>query len=233
MKGFLGVSLVESREVDRDALPGGFRGAGVVVSSVTENQAAARAGLRIGDVIVAVNGERTPEVAVLRARIASRAAGETVIMRVVRSDEDGRADEIDLPVVLGAAVVDARGGLVPVPHGTDPLEYLASFDTELRRVDRTRRSLARAGVRELNARENDRGEQEITLLVTPNSRAWQSGLRDSDVVVSVAGQPIAAPMDLIERVSNALATSQRVQIPLQVRNAEGEVRTVNLTLERQ
>ncbi|MBX3353068.1 MAG: trypsin-like peptidase domain-containing protein [Phycisphaeraceae bacterium] len=233
VKGFLGVALGETGRLAPSDLPEGFRGSGVIVSGVTEDLAAARAGLRQGDIILTVNGERVTDIAVLRARIASRAAGETVTMRVVRAGDDGKPIQIEIPVVLGAAVVDASGELRPVPHGVDPVEYLASFDSELRRVDRTLRSLARAGVRDFSVRENDEGMPELTCIVAPNSGAWQAGLRDTDVVVSVAGQVIAQPTEFVERIATALSASPRVRLPLQVRGVDGEVRTVTLSLERQ
>lgn len=55
-RAFLGVSLLEVTPQFREHL-GGPREAGVVVQSVTENSPAARAGMKVGDVITAIDGK--------------------------------------------------------------------------------------------------------------------------------------------------------------------------------
>lgn len=233
VKGFLGVGLGELSRFDQADLPRGFRGSGVLVSGVTENHAAQRAGLRAGDIIVRVNGERISDISVLRSRIGSRGAGDTVVLGIVRADEEGAALEIDIPVELDAAVVDASGELRPVPEGQDPKEYLATFDNEWRRVEQTLQSLARAGIPAPTFRINEQGERELTCVVTADSPAWRAGLRETDVILAVAETPVSNPGEFVERLAVMLSSSRSIRAPLEVRGEDGEVRTVTLSLERQ
>jgi serine protease Do len=100
-RGWLGVSV-------QDAVPegGGARGAaaaggaagsrGVVIAGVERNSPAARAGLRAGDIVVALNGERVETSRALVRSVAAVAPGQTVRLSVIR---DGQQSE--LPVQVG------------------------------------------------------------------------------------------------------------------------------------
>jgi len=84
--GFLGVYGVEAD--DR---------AGVAVSEVYAGGPAAAAGLRVGDVITAVDGAPTPTMDALGERLGACAAGDAITLTVVR--EGGEA--LELEVTLG------------------------------------------------------------------------------------------------------------------------------------
>lgn len=89
--GWLGVS--------GKGVPAGGTGsadaAGVVVSSVAPKSPAASAGLRKGDVVLAVDGQPTPDMISLRQAIRLHRPGEQVVLSVLRS---GRT--LTLPAVL-------------------------------------------------------------------------------------------------------------------------------------
>lgn len=70
-------------------------GAGVIVQSVIDGQPAAMAGLRAGDVIVAINGIAVKNVADLRIRVAASPPGDSVKVRFRRESE-----ALELNVVL-------------------------------------------------------------------------------------------------------------------------------------
>ena len=72
-------------------------GNGVIVVSVTPGGAAARAGMRVGDRILSVDGVPTPTVGALSAVLAERKPGETA--RVVARDQNGA--KTTLRVTLG------------------------------------------------------------------------------------------------------------------------------------
>ncbi len=61
--------------------------AGAMVMGVNEGMAAARAGIRVGDVIVKVEGERVESVPDLQRKIRRHEPGETVAVTVVRRDD--------------------------------------------------------------------------------------------------------------------------------------------------
>ncbi len=68
---------------------------GVVVQDVVSGKPAARAGIRVGDVILEIDGKKTPSGAVLLDIIANEPIGKTVQIRINR---DGK--EMTLPVVI-------------------------------------------------------------------------------------------------------------------------------------
>lgn len=92
-RGYLGI---RPDDLDKDFQASLGVKEGVVVSSVERGQAAAKAGVQNLDVITAVDGQKVTSKEELIAAIASRRAGETVKLSVIR---DGKAKEI--PVVLG------------------------------------------------------------------------------------------------------------------------------------
>ena len=94
-RGWLGVS-VRDQPVIPGAEPGAEARRGVLVAGVERGSPAARAGLRGGDMVMAVNGERVDSSRVLVRTVAAAAPGQTVRLTVQR---DGRDQEI--PVQVG------------------------------------------------------------------------------------------------------------------------------------
>ena len=62
------------------------RPTGVLINSVYKGGAANKAGLRVGDVVLAVNGHEVNDPKGLRYRIATLPVGETAALRVMRKD---------------------------------------------------------------------------------------------------------------------------------------------------
>jgi membrane-associated protease RseP (regulator of RpoE activity) len=82
-RGFIGVSLIEITPELR-AHYGAPKDAGVLVSDVASDTPAAKAGLEVGDVITAVDGERVGWTGDVSRAIRGKKAGETVQLDVVR-----------------------------------------------------------------------------------------------------------------------------------------------------
>jgi predicted metalloprotease with PDZ domain len=82
-RAFVGVSMVELTPELR-AFFGAPNEAGVLVSSVTENGPAAKAGVRVGDVITAINGKTVANYHDLRDAIKDNHAGDSVRIDVIR-----------------------------------------------------------------------------------------------------------------------------------------------------
>jgi membrane-associated protease RseP (regulator of RpoE activity) len=82
-RGFIGVSLIEITPELR-AHYGAPKDAGVLVSDVTSDTPAAKAGLEVGDVITAVDGERVRWTGDVSRAIRGKKASETVQLDVVR-----------------------------------------------------------------------------------------------------------------------------------------------------
>jgi serine protease Do len=90
-RGWLGVSV-------QDLVPEDGRSGrrGVLIAGVERNSPAGRAGLRQGDVVVAINGDRVETSRALVRTVAAVTPGQTLRLTVVR---EGR--ERDLPVQVG------------------------------------------------------------------------------------------------------------------------------------
>ncbi len=101
---FLGVKGEENDSGSLDAM---FFDPGVRVTRVVENSPAALAGLRAGDVVLALDGEAVDDPAALDALVARRRGGEQVTLSVRRGDTvyDAR---IELAQTAGGAEVEAR-----------------------------------------------------------------------------------------------------------------------------
>ena len=86
-RGQLGV-VVQAVTADIAASIGLKEARGVIVSSVQEGSAAARAGLERGDIITSVNGQEVNEPNVLRNFIAATPPGSEVTLTVMRGSEE-------------------------------------------------------------------------------------------------------------------------------------------------
>jgi serine protease Do len=84
-RGFLGISFQGEDEIYDNANQ--FRGVGVRVQQVTDDGPSRRAGMRRGDVIVAINDRKTPTSEVLRSLVSNSRPGDEVSVRVWRNNE--------------------------------------------------------------------------------------------------------------------------------------------------
>jgi len=113
-RGGIGVSYVEDPQLMK-AL-GLKSGDGVVIQDVPAGKPAAKAGLRPGDVILSIDGQRTPSGSALLDIIANEAIGKTVQVKVNR---DGK--EMNFPVTVtdrANVVTDETAGAIR-PRGGD------------------------------------------------------------------------------------------------------------------
>jgi len=114
-KGYLGVSLLDTRRLDlvrggfgqgfsryRDLILENYEGEGVAVQSVMPDTPASRSDLKIGDVIVGVDGRRVRGIEQLQSMIASARPGAVVVLDVWRIDPGSKAVDIEeVEVALG------------------------------------------------------------------------------------------------------------------------------------
>ena len=107
----VGVVSVLPREIERRK---GFLGVGyapndqtVVVTTVTRNSAASRAGVKKGDVILKISGEPIPTPQDLVRVIQAKHPGDPITIRVRRASDEGE-EEIVLRAVLTGRVFDNR-----------------------------------------------------------------------------------------------------------------------------
>ncbi len=150
---------------------------GALVSGVEPGSPAARAGLRQGDVIVSVDGEKLADNNALRNRIAGTKPGSKVAVEVLR---EGRRQT--LYATLDAQSVDtrARG---PRSEGSDAQGF-----------GMTVQPLTPELARELEL--TDRREGVVIREVEPDGAAAAAGLQPGDVIVQVNGQAVKSSAEL-------------------------------------
>ena len=148
---------------------------GAVLTSIEPGTPAEKAGLQVGDVVTAVNGEAVADHNALRLKISRSAPGATVKLTVQRPE-----GVRDIPVTLAQLPTqdldddgepDLKGG------ARTPLEGVS--------VD----ELDPQTSRQLRLPANARGV--VVTEVDPGSVAFDSGLRRGDVIQSVNRKPVA------------------------------------------
>lgn len=104
-RGWLGVAVQDvGMEEGGRRVGAGASSRGVLIAGVERGSPAARAGLRTGDVVVAINGDRIETSRALVRTIAAVSPGQTVRLSVLR---DGRPTEI--PVQVGRRPPQTQG----------------------------------------------------------------------------------------------------------------------------
>lgn len=114
-RGYLGVSLVDLTPELREHY-GAPRNAGVLVSKVSDDSPAARAGIRVGDVITSIGGEEVTHSFKIGRLVRGKKNGEVVSVDVIRNgarqkynvtvaEREMKRIELDslgeLPIIIG------------------------------------------------------------------------------------------------------------------------------------
>ncbi len=149
---------------------------GAVISRVEPGSPAAEAGLRPGDVVVAVDGRPVKSSTDLRNRIGLVERGRTVALTILR---DGQERTVE--VTVGAPAESVISGAEAVPQ------------------------LAGATLTDIPEDHPAHGNVEGVLVadVARGSPAWQVGLRPGDIIVAVNREPVTSLADFEKRVQRA------------------------------
>ena len=171
---------------------------GALVSTVAPNSAAAKAGLRSGDVITKVNGEVIEESGMLSSRIGLARPGEKVTLEVWR---DKKLET--LVATLGAS--------------TDKLDVASAGDAS---------SGEKLGLALRPLNRDEKGEVGTGGLLVENAdgASAKAGVQQGDVVLAVNGKPVAS----IDEVKAILASKPKRVALLVWRNGDRIFFPVNL-----
>jgi serine protease Do len=102
-RGYMGI-LPQELTPDMAKAFGMPNGHGVAVAQVTANSPAEKAGMKVGDVITAINGNPVEDVNTFRLAVAGFAPGTTVHLKIARNGQN-----LDIPVNLGEYNLEAEG----------------------------------------------------------------------------------------------------------------------------
>ncbi len=192
-RGFIGVQIQPVTKEIADAI-GLKETRGALVAETTKDSPAAKAGIRSGDAIVAVDGERIKDARALSMKIASYAPGKSVPVTVWR---DG--SERTLTIEVGGQDGDRR----------------TRADAGSSRTDDGQ---ARLGLQLAPAQDGEEGV--VIAEVDPQSPAAEKGVRKGDVILDVAGQAVSRPQDVRSAVE-ATRKDGRKAVLMRVKSRDG------------
>lgn len=183
---------------------------GILVTYVMEDTAAWEAGLRPGDVIVAVDGEAVSarnraELLKFEWEQTVRPAGETIVMNILR----GRGDDREEHVI--EAVLEA---LEPIPQ----------FSRHAGEIPEYRYAALGLGVKTISKlhhliHEIPRMDGVLVKFVEDNSTASKADIQTQDIITHVAGQPVTTLREFQNALESALLKrTPAIEIELRRRN---------------
>jgi serine protease Do len=174
----------------QDVIPGMEKQLGVregaLVTEVVSNSPAAKAGIKSGDVIVAVNGQKIKDSNDLQMAIMYRKPGERVTLTVVRDKKT-----INVEVVLEER--PAESAVAPSPQG------VSKFGLTVQDVT--------AELKDRYGLTQDTGV--VVVNVEPGSRAYWGGVQVGDLIIEVNRQPISSTADW-NRIVSQLSEDEEV-----------------------
>jgi serine protease Do len=201
-RGWLGVEIQPVTADLADSL-GVKKAAGALVARETANSPAASAGVKIGDVITAVNGDAVADPRDLARRIAALGPQKTAELAIWRNGA-----EQTLSVKLGAM----------------PMDKEASAEAPAKAEEST--PFARLGL----SLERARGGEGVTIAdVDPDGVAADHGLQAGDVILEAGGKPAARPADVADAFAAAKADGRK-SVLLRVKSGD-TVRFLALPVE--
>jgi len=175
---------------------------GVVLSHITPDSPAAKAGLKENDVVTAFNGQRVEGAVQFRRMIHETPAGRSVQLTVWR---DGRSQTVS--VTLGKAEERAKAWTRAFPSGNFSFHMpeipQIDFYGEMFSMNRARLGI---DAEDLNGQLGNYfgapdGEGVLVRGVNPGSAAEKAGLKAGDVIVKFNGERIRSAGDLRERLA--------------------------------
>ncbi len=138
---------------------------GVIIAQIMPGSPADRGGLKVGDIVVEVDGQKISEVRELQFKIMRTEPGKEINLKVIR---DGK--ETNLKIRVGEMPEDRQVG--------EAEQGQANLGLVLR--DLTQEEEARLGVKGV-----------LVVRVVPNSLAMQSGIAPGDIILRVDNRPVS------------------------------------------
>ncbi|GAA5625493.1 periplasmic pH-dependent serine endoprotease DegQ [Brucella sp. NBRC 12953] len=165
---------------------------GVLVTAVTKDGPAEQAGLKVGDVVLSVQGVRADNIDVLGYRLSTAGIGNTVTLDIVRNGKDSK-----LPVKL-AKEPEAKPQQKQTIEGDNP--FAGAVVEELTPQTASKMRL----------RDGARGV--IVTDVVINSQAARLGLRQRDIIRGINGNPIRTINDLTAALNDGRGLAWRLEV---------------------
>jgi serine protease Do len=216
-RGWIGVTIQDIDENTAKAL-GMENTKGALVTSVLEGQPAAKAGIKTGDVITAVSGQKIDNTNELLRRIAALKPGDATEMNLLR-----KGSPLTVSVTLGerdAKKLAQQGGT-----GEDGGDATAPAEAQAKSIGLTLRAVT---AREGKALGMDKARGVLVTEVEDGSEAEQSDVRPGDVVLEVNQRAVNTPEEFKQVVAEDGKTKGVVMLQIK-RQRQTVFRTVPLS----
>jgi len=196
-RGYLGVNIQPITPEIADGL-GLKEPRGALVSDVQSDTPAAKAGIRSGDAILAVNGEPIKDARELSRRISALQPGVNVKLSVIR---DGKERTVEVSL---AKLPDQRA------------ERPADRGDRARGTDLSGLGLSLAPAPSMGA-----GREGVVVTdIDPSGPAAERGLKSGDVILDVSGKPVSSAADVSDALNAARKDGKSVVL-LRVKGQDG------------
>ncbi len=163
---------------------------GVIIAQIMPGSPADKGGLKVGDIVVEVDGQKVSEVRELQFNIMRTEPGKEISMKVVREGK-----EISLKIRVGELPEDRQVG--------EAEQGQADLGLALRNL--TQEEEARLGTKGV-----------FVVRVLPNSLAMQSGIFPGDIILQVNNRPVSNVREFQENI-DALRQAGRESALLLIR----------------
>ncbi|NBR30923.1 MAG: Do family serine endopeptidase [Sphingomonadaceae bacterium] len=188
-RGYLGVSIQPLDEGAAEAL-GLPKNQGELIARVEPNEAAAKAGIREGDVVVRVGGRDVTPDQTLSFLIANQSVGSRVPIEVIRAGK-----RLTFTAVLGERPSEDRlAAIAGGNQGLDPEDEETAQNATRESLGLAVQELTPEIARQLGLTNPPRGV--VVAAVDPASDAAAKGVRRGDIILSANQQPTLAAADL-------------------------------------
>ncbi len=210
VRGYIGTSVQTLTPEIADAMKLKGQPTGALVGEVEPNAPAAKAGIKTGDVITAVNGKKVNDPRELRLMIGSMAPGTKVHIEVNR---EGQSKAFDVP--LGEMPATAAG---------------ENTDTSTEENAQQEKTTVFGGVAVTNVTDDIRTalnlpkevQGAVIADIDADSPAAKAGLREGDVIQEVNKQPVKSSKDLVA-ISKKLKPNDKILIRVYSQGRSGYV----------
>jgi serine protease Do len=211
VRGYLGV-VIQSVSDDIAESLGLEETYGAMVTDVTDDSPADKAGFRIGDVVLELDGEKVENNLDLTRRVGDLVVGQKVRFKVLRDDR-----ERTLRVEVGERPDDLGAVAPSTPTPSDSERFQGMTFKPMTEGDRER----------LDLPSDARGL--VVDDLSPDSELARKGLRIGDAILEAGGEAVASIDDLEDRVESARSDGRNAVLLLV--QTEGGRRFVAMPVE--